>query len=204
MNLLGNGLFEAKRHEDALPVREAELAMKRRIGNPGSILATQNNLASTYHMLGRHDEANRMLRDLYFGHSNIFGEEHRRTLIAASNYATSLIQLKRFEEARSLLRKTVPVARRVLGESHGLTLRMRWNYAEALYKDPGATLDDLREAVTTLEEIERTARRVLGAAHPLAAGIEKSLRNARAALRAREGDDISPIREAVEAMAMRK
>ena len=39
--------------------------------------------------------------------------------------------------------------------------------AIGVYKDPGATLDDLREAVTTLEESERIARRVLGGAHPL-------------------------------------
>ena len=36
----------------------------------------------------------------------------------------------------------------------------------------------------TLEEIERTARRVLGGAHPIAKGIEYELRDARAALRA--------------------
>ena len=48
--------------------------------------------------------------------------------------------------------------------------------------DPGATLDDFREAVTTLGEIERTARRVLGGTHPLTKGIEDDLRNARAAL----------------------
>ena len=56
----------------------------------------------------------------------------------------------------------------------------------ALYADPAATLDDLREAVTTLEEIEPAARRVLGGAHRLTEGIEKALRQARAALRARE------------------
>ena len=55
-----------------------------------------------------------------------------------------------------------------------------------LYTDDGATLDDLREAVASLEDLERTARRVLGAAHPLASGIENELREARAALRARE------------------
>ena len=66
-------------------------------------------------------------------------------------------------------------------------LMMRLNYAIALYKDPTATLDDVREAVTTLEEIEPTARRVLGGAHPVTRGIEVDLRNARAALRAREG-----------------
>ena len=73
-----------------------------------------------------------------------------------------------------------------LRPAHELTLTMRWIYAEALYKDPGATLDDLREAVTTLEDAKRIARRVLGSAHPTTAGIEKSLREARAALRARE------------------
>ena len=82
--------------------------------------------------------------------------------------------------------RVMPVARRVLGESRELTLLMRWCYAKALYMDTDATLDDLREAVNSLEETERTARRVLGGEHPLTVDLEKSLRNARAALRARE------------------
>ena len=84
------------------------------------------------------------------------------------------------------MRKTMPVARRVLGESHELTLKMRRNYATALYQDDAATLDDLREAVTTIEDAERTARRVLGGTHPTTTGIETALRQARATLRARE------------------
>ena len=60
---------------------------------------------------------------------------------------------------------------------------MRWNYAEALYRADGAKLDDLREAVTTLEDTERIARRVFGGGNPITTGIEGSLRNARAALR---------------------
>ena len=59
----------------------------------------------------------------------------------------------------------------------------RWIYAAALFDDDDATLDDLREAVTTLEDTERTARRVFGGAHPLTAGIEASLHNARITLR---------------------
>ena len=47
-------------------------------------------------------------------------------------------------------------------------------------------LDDLREGVTMLEDVERIARRVLGGAHPTTTGIEDELRDARAALRARE------------------
>ena len=56
----------------------------------------------------------------------------------------------------------------------------------ALYEDPDATLDDLREAVATLEDIEPIARRVLGGAHPMAAKMEQSLQISREALRARE------------------
>ena len=56
------------------------------------------------------------------------------------------------------------------------------SYAEALYKDPAARLDDLREAVTTLEDTARIARRVLGGAHPMTVGIGEALRAARATL----------------------
>ena len=65
---------------------------------------------------------------------------------------------------------------------------MRSIYAEALFKDDRATLDDLREAVTMLEDIDRTTRRVLGGANPLTVSIEYELRGARAALRAREAE----------------
>ena len=56
----------------------------------------------------------------------------------------------------------------------------------ALCEDAGATLADLREAVTTLEDTEWIAQRVLGAAHPFTVDIEVELRYARIALCARE------------------
>ena len=104
----------------------------------------------------------------------------------ANNYAWNLLNAQRFEEAKALLRKPLPVAQRVLGESHELTLKMRWGYAQSLYRNPGATLDDLREAVTTLEDVEQIGRRVLGGSHPLTEKMEFDLRHARAALRVRE------------------
>ena len=63
---------------------------------------------------------------------------------------------------------------------------MSRSYAKALYDDPDSTLDDVREAVTALEELDRTARRVLGRAHPHATWIEGTLRHARDVLRARD------------------
>ena len=99
--------------------------------------------------------------------------------------------------------KTIPVAQRVLGDSHEYTFQMRKNYARAIYEDDGATLDDVREAVTTLEDVAPTARRVLGGAHPITVGLGRDLRKARVALGACEEaapGDVSSICEGVEAM----
>ena len=63
---------------------------------------------------------------------------------------------------------------------------MRSLYAKGLYEDAGATLDDLRESVTTFEDVERTTRLIFGGAHPLVGGIARDLQGARAALHARE------------------
>jgi len=190
MTQLGNGLSAAQHHEDALSVQEAELSMMRRLGaSEHNILAVQSNLATTYEKLERDEEALRMRQDVYSARLELNGNGHEETLRAANNYASTLNVLKRFEEAKSLLRKTMPVARRVLGDTVQLTLKMRVCYAKALFRDPSATLDDLREAVNTLEDVGRTARRVLGGAHPLTVDIEKELRLA--ALAAREGTKIN-------------
>jgi hypothetical protein len=187
MNLLGIGLSDAKHHEDALIVQEAELSTMRRVGtSERNILAVQCNLASTYDKLGRRGQALQMREEILAGSCELYGEEAEGTLRAALNCATSLGGLQRFEESKVLLRKTIPVARRVLGEGHDLTLRMRWCHAMTLYDHPAATLYDVRESVATLEELGRTVRRVLGGAHPFTMQVEKSLRISRAVLRARE------------------
>ena len=115
-----------------------------------------------------------------------------KSIATIINYANTLFNLQRFEEARTLMRKYTPVARRVLGEDNEITLKMRLLYAGALFVDASATLDDLRESVTTLEDAGRIARRVFGGAHPMTKDNEaillnaRVLLNARAALRARE------------------
>jgi len=203
MNQLGVGLSRAEHHEEALTVKEAELFMDRRLGaSEQNLMSSMSNIAVTYSMLGRFAEASDMHRDVYFGYVRLHGEEHINALQAASNYADSLLSLRRFEETKLLMRKMMPMTRRVLGDENILTLRMKKIYAEALYMDDGATLDDLREAVTTLEDSERVARRVLSGAHPLVADFERALRDAPAALAAREGEDVSAIRESVAATTL--
>ena len=199
MRLLGSGLSETDHLEDAFSVQEAELSILRRIGaSEHHILGVQTNLASTYYKLGHLEKALSMERDVYSGYLKLHGKEHEDSLRAALNYTSSLVALKRFEKARALLRKTIPVARQVLGDNYEDTLKLRWSYAVALYVDPAATLDGLRESMETLAEIEVIARRVLGGAHPVTAQIGLSLRESRAALSARDG--VSAVRGALEAM----
>jgi len=186
INLLANGLCAADHYEDALVVQEAELSTMRRNGAPDEhILDVQGNLAVTYQRLGRHEESLRVRQDVYSGLLKIMGEEHPKTLNAANNYALSLVNRERFEEAKSLLRKIMPVAQRVMGADNYLTFTMRSIHGDALYRNPGATSDDLREAVTAIDDLGRDSRRVLGGAHPLTTVIEQDLSKARAALRAR-------------------
>ena len=114
------------------------------------------------------------------------GEDDLQTIMMANNYACSLKELARLEEARALYRKWMLVSQRVLGDCDHCTLTFKKRFAQTLYEDERATLGDLREAVKTLVETARIARRVLGGAHPDVVGIEGSLRNARTVLRARE------------------
>ena len=127
-------------------MEEAQLSMLRRAGVPeDGLLTVQGNIAHTYQLLERLEDALLLKRHIYSRRLRLYGEEHESTLHDAGNYAASLAKLQRFEEAKSLLRKTIPVARRVLGESDHLTLSMRSVYASALYRDDAATLNDLRD-----------------------------------------------------------
>ena len=187
MDQVGTGLHVVRHYKDALIVREVQLSTMRRLGmSESSMLAVQCNLACTYGELGPSEQAANAFRDVYSGHLKIDGEEQAETLRAANNYANALFDLQRFKEGKILLRKPIAVARRVFGETDRNTLKIRSLYAQALYRDQDATLDDLSEAVGTLEDLERTARRVLGGPHPTTVNIEQALQHARAVLRTRE------------------
>ena len=84
------------------------------------------------------------------------------------------------------------MAQRILGDDDEITLGMRMDYAYALYMgdgpvEAGSTVGtreaDLREAVETLEDVERIARRVLGGAHPRSRNIAEHLQEARLRLK---------------------
>ena len=166
ITLLGNGLFEAGHHADALSVQEVELSMMRRLGeSEESMLIVKGNLATTYKELGRHEEALRMSRDVYSETLRLYDEESIDNLREANNYAMHLIEARRFKEAKRILRKGIPVARRVLGPEHDLTMSMREDLCRATL-DGDSAANEKREALRALEDTVGLMRRVLGAQHP--------------------------------------
>jgi tetratricopeptide (TPR) repeat protein len=189
IRLLGNVLFDAGDHEDALLARQAELSLMKRVGAPGDhMLAVQTRVGYSYNALGRNEEALPLQRDVYSGRLKLHGENHQETIWSAGYLANSLYRTRRFDEGKALLRKVIPVARRVLGKGNIDVFRLRWSYGKFLYRAPDATLDDIREAVATLEETYSTVRRVFGAEHTYTREMDPhDLRCAQAELRAREG-----------------
>ena len=63
--------------------------------------------------------------------------------------------------------------------------RCAWPAPRAPLWDPSATLDDLREAVETLESVARVWTRVFGEAHPETSMVQNTLAAAHTVLAAR-------------------
>ncbi len=184
MSILGCGLGEARHHEEALSVREADLATMRRLGaDEDDLLATQINIANSYTKMGRLEEAISISREVYAGFKSLVGPCDRRTLMAANNLVFQLQKQSKFAEAVSILRKPLSDARRAFGDDHEQTLALGSLLADSL-AGPGTspTVDDLREAIAIREDICKRSRRLLGRSHPNTQIRQRALDSARSYL----------------------
>ena len=108
-----------------------------------------------------------MERDVFDNKKEWFGMEQRTTLLSALNLADSLFHRRDCSvEFNSLLREALPHAR-ALGPEDDTYLGLRALQAQAVTDDAAASLDDVAEAVTILEDISNISRRVMGPTHPL-------------------------------------
>ena len=148
-------------------------------------LVAQSNLAISYQRLGRHEEALRIEREVYARRSALYGRDNESTLISAGNLASTLVDdLQQFDEARAFLRDRIPEAIQFLGKDHDLAFKMQRMYAKCLYKNDGASLEDITAAVATLEDLDRRQTRIYGAAHPQTGSTRRRLAEAREKLAA--------------------
>ena len=88
--------------------------------------------------------------------------------------------MERFADARAVGREIVQWAHRNPDSPHSFHIVKA--LMDSLYKDPNASVDDLREAVEVFENIPATSSRVLGTAHPDTKTYEKALAKAKKAL----------------------
>ena len=93
--------------------------------------------------------------------------------------STLVDDLQQFDEARAFLRDRIPEAIQFLGKDHDLAFKMQRIYAQCLYKNDGASLEDITAAVATLEDLDRRQTRIYGAAHPQTGSTRRRLAEAR-------------------------
>ena len=84
-----------------------------------------------------------------------------------------------FAECKSQLRELIPLER---GDRASCA---RWLYASVTVQDGDSSVDDLRDAVATLTDLEAKRLRIFGEAHPDTRRLRRSLESAQKALAAR-------------------
>ena len=100
--------------------------------------------------------------------------------MTAANIANAMVQCKKpsakkYAEIREFTREWVSIAQSSGLGDHHITNRIKEAYAYGIYRDPAASLDDVREGVTILEDVDRSYRQILGKEHPVSAHTRASL-----------------------------
>ena len=146
LGLLGAALRES-RPEEALPILNANLALKRRYWPYAeeTILISQSNIGACLAEMGRHEEALVLIREVYARRVAMHGVSDELTIRDGSCLAHSLFALNLWDEAKSFVRdQLLPVALRSLQADDDLTLQIQQILATTLQMDPKHTRDDLR------------------------------------------------------------
>ena len=95
-------------------------------------LSAAGNLALSLKHQGKHDEAEKMQREVLAVMQRVLGAEHPNTLTAAGNLADSLMHQAKHDEAEKMECEVLAVRKRVLGAEHPDTLSATGNLAPFL------------------------------------------------------------------------
>ena len=145
------GQFEAAR----------TLYAKHRGPDHPDTLASMNNLANSYHALGRLDDALRLREETLGLRKARLGPDHPDTLGSMNNLATSYDALGRHADALRLREKTLSLRKAKLGADHPETLASMNNLAIS-YR----ILGRYAEAIKLLEEALPLMKAKVGRGHP--------------------------------------
>jgi len=175
---VGRALSAVNNFEDAFVVEKAALEYYEHVAPDyvENIITLRGNMAVSLSRLGREEESLSIKRECYQYLVHHEGKTSERAMFQAYNIAVSLAHLQKNTEAISLMREQLPLVKRVLDNDHELTLKFQKLYAKTLFAPPdGPWSEEKVRARGLMEAFTRSARRVLGPAHPETRHGEKLL-----------------------------
>ncbi len=148
LNNLATVLVDEEKYEDAIPIHEESLAIRRRVfGTPSvQVAIALGNYALALGGAGRYEDAEAAARAAVKSSLVVFGEDHPRTAVARMRLAEVLVATHRAAEAEPLLRRAIATFTTV-GERYSGTGAARARLGEALL-DMGRDSAGIRELET--------------------------------------------------------
>jgi CHAT domain-containing protein/tetratricopeptide (TPR) repeat protein len=119
----GNDTIRVGQWDTSLIIWNKILGIEEKSFGPDNpvITSTIANLANAYERLGKHSEAEPLLRRALLVHERTSGPEHPMTLKTITNLAINLRNQNRAEEAEPLLRSVLVINEKLLGPEHAET-----------------------------------------------------------------------------------
>jgi serine/threonine-protein kinase len=156
MARLGVVLFDANKTEEALDFEQRALAIMVANGEGESpnALDTRGNISNALSRLGRHREAETIMRETIALSEQVLGESHPNVIIRRTNLCLVLIRLGEYEEAIVILEENIPRGVHVWGGDYAHVAFMHGAYGAAL-KRLGRMQESL-ESYLAAQEITRS------------------------------------------------
>jgi tetratricopeptide (TPR) repeat protein len=133
-------------------------------------LTSLDDLAETYHDLGKLSEAAEMHEQVLEKRKKVLGEDHPDTLTSMDNVAELYGRLGRLDEAAEIEGQALQKSRKSRGEDHPDTLTSMNNMAMTFRE-----LGKLREATEMEEQVLVKSRKILGEGHPITLSVLSNL-----------------------------
>ena len=156
MARLGVILQDALQSEEALDLEQRALAIlvANGDGETPSAIDTRGNLSNALSRLGRHREAEQILRETIALSEQVEGVLHPNTIIRRTNLALVLVRLGEFEEAVAILDKNIPQGVQVWGADYYHVAFMHGTRAGALKRL--GRMQEALDSYRTAQEITRS------------------------------------------------
>ncbi|MFF3322365.1 FxSxx-COOH system tetratricopeptide repeat protein [Streptomyces sp. NPDC002889] len=185
---IANILRAQGKYEESLAIDERVL--ERQLAVLGDmddqhVLMTTSSIAADLRGLGRFSEALEYDREAHQRYSDVYGEDHPRTLTAANNLAVSLAVLGDCYAARDLDRRTLETREQILLPDHPLTIESAVNLGRDLrecgeYKESVKLLRQAHDRCLRSLELTEGAPTVLNTMRGLAGSLRRDGRAAEA------------------------